>query len=410
MDFNTIIQMAWRSIWRRKARTILSILSLWFAMSIIIFAKSVMDGTYGKMIENTVERFISEIQLHHPKWQEDKKLKYAFNADHEILLQIQDLEEVNQVSPRIRTMGLASFEDATRGVQIIGINPETEMKTVNYPEKMIEGDFLLAIQSNLCIIGDELAGKLKVQPGDSLALISYDKFGAISAVISPVGGILNVGDPQLDEFSIFINLYQAEELTYLVNQVNEVAVSLKNEKATDAMMIKLKGMLPENISAQPWYEISPETLQMIAMDKANAIFSLSLLMLIVGFGILNTVYMSIMERTREFGIMQAMGVHRSGIIKLVFVELLILVAMASISAMASMAPIVYYFDLNPINFSGEMALAYEEMGLEPVLFFSFNPAPFILSNQIVLGITLVLSIFPMNRIRKLNPVETLRIG
>lgn len=362
------------------------------------------------MIENTVERFISEIQLHHPEWQSDQQLKYAIEKDHKILSKIENLEYVDQLSFRIMLAGLVSFDDATKGVKIIGINPVTEMKAVKYPEKLIQGKFISAIQNDFCIIGDELAEKLNVLIGDSLAVISYDKFGAISAVIAPVGGILNAGDPVLDEFSIFINHTLAEELSYLNDQINEIAISLTNENKTAIVLAELNEILPENISAQPWYEISPETLQMIAMDKANAIFSLSLLMLIVGFGILNTVYMSIMERTREFGIMQALGVHKKGIFKLVLTELLILISSASVLAMISMSPLVYYFDLNPVIFSGDMALAYEEMGIEPALYFSYNPSPFILAIQIVFGITLVLSIFPLNRIRHLNPVESLRIG
>ncbi len=369
-----------------------------------------MDGTYGMMIENTIERFISEIQLHHPDWVADQQLKYAIDKNHEILSKIEQLEYVDQLSYRIISAGLVSFNDATRGVKIIGINPKTEMKTVNYPNKLVKSEFIHTIQHDFSIIGDELSEKLNVQIGDSLAVISYDKFGTISAIITPIGGILNTGDPLLDEYSIFINHKLAEELTYLDNQINEIAISLTHEDKTNIILKELNKILPENISAQPWYEISPETLQMIAMDKANAIFSLSLLMLIVGFGILNTVYMSIMERTREFGIMQALGVHKKGIFNLVLIELLILISFASVLATASTAPIIYYFDLNPVIFSGEMALAYEEMGIEPVLYFNFNPSPFILANMTVFGITLVLSIFPLNRIRQLNPVESLRMS
>ncbi|MBC8456184.1 ABC transporter permease [bacterium] len=408
INFFHLIQLAWKNIWRRKARTIISISSLWFTMTIIIFSKSMMDGTYGHMIENTIHRFVSYIQIHDENWLDEKTLSNSMNWNSEQDEILNSEKNITAFSKRIRTGGLISFGEQTRGAQIIGIAPENESKVTNFHQKVKSGNFLENDTTSNCLIGDDLAEKMKIGIGDTLVIMSYDRFGTISATLSPVAGILNAGDPQLDGFTVFISIGEAEMLTSLNGKITEIAINISNESNLEKTVAHLQDKLPAIYDIAKWEKISPEALQMIAMDKASGIFSMILLLLIVGFGILNTIYMSIMERTHEFGILQAIGVYRISLSSLVFVEIIVLLGIAGLISTIGSIPAVLYLANNPILLSGAMAEVYEDMGFAAAWYFEYSLSPFLIANVFVIGSSLILSIFPLMKMQKMRVVEALR--
>jgi len=408
INFFHLIQLAWKNIWRRKARTIISISSLWFTMTIIIFSKSMMDGTYGHMIEYTIHRFVSYIQIHDENWLDEKILSNSTNWNPEQDEILKSTDGITAFSKRIRTGGLISFGEQTRGAQIIGIDPKNEQKVTNFHQKIKTGKFLENDTTSACLIGDELAEKMKMEIGDTLVIMSYDRYGTISATLSPVGGILNIGDLQLDGFTVFISIGEAEMLTSLNGKISEIAINIEDESQINDIVSELKSKVSGNYDIAKWEKISPEALQMIAMDKASGIFSMMLLLLIVGFGILNTIYMSIMERTHEFGILQAIGVYRISLASLVFVEIIMLLGISGFISTVGSIPALLYLAHNPIELSGNMAKVYEDMGFAAVWYFRYSMSPFLMANGFVIGSSLILSIFPLLKIQKMKVVEALR--
>jgi putative ABC transport system permease protein len=402
-----LIQLAWKNIWRRKARTIISISSLWFTITIIIFSKSMMDGTYGMMIENTINRFVSYIQIHDVDWSKEKTISNSMTWNKTQSQILNKSQDIIAFSPRIITVGLLGFGDQTRGIQIVGIDPVKESNVTNFIDKVTKGEFFKQDTSSYCVIGEKLANKMKVTIGDTLVVMSFDRYGSISAILSPISGIIMVADPKMDEFSIFISLEKAKELTSLYNHISEVAIKV-DESDYESVLNDLQTEFTSNYIVEGWEKLSPDVLQLISMDKASAVFSMFLLLLIVGFGILNTIYMGIMERTHEFGIMQAIGVHRFSIVSLAFVEIIFLLAISSIISTVFSSPFLYYLSLNPIEITGQIAEAYSEMGISAVWYFDFTSSPFILANGFVIGISLILSVFPLMKLKKMNVVEALR--
>jgi ABC-type lipoprotein release transport system permease subunit len=201
----------------------------------------------------------------------------------------------------------------------------------------------------------------------------------------------------------------AQEFLAAPNRLTSISLILNNPDNVNKTAKDLRNSLsPDRYEVMTWQELAPELVQSIQADRGSGIIIIMILYIIVGFGILGTVLMMITERSYEFGVMISVGTPRLTIAAMLAMEILLIAFMGSGIGLLLSIPVAWYFNINPIEFSGNMAEVMESYGLEPFLPFSLSPEVFYGQAIIIFIITLVFSIIPIVKASKLNPVNAMR--
>ncbi|MCK4385522.1 MAG: ABC transporter permease, partial [candidate division Zixibacteria bacterium] len=315
------LKMAWRNVWRNKRRTLLTVAAIAFAVAISVFMRGLQRGTYEQMINNVIRINTGYLQIHKKGFWENKTLRYTFKPDQHLSEILSSQPRITSFAQRVEADGLASAEENTNGVLIIGVDPQAEAKATTLKEKIKKGIFLSQNTPQGTVIGETLAKNLKVDLGEEITLLVQGFDGSLGAGLYSVEGIFRTGDPGLDGGVVFLNLKAAQELFWLGDRISQVLIFVDDISNLKMATQNLRAELDKNTyEVMPWDELMPELVQMIAFDNASGQLFLMLLILVVAFGILNTVLMSVFERVKEFGVMMALGMKPKKIVGLVFIE------------------------------------------------------------------------------------------
>lgn len=400
--------LAWRNIWRNKRRTLITTASVFTAVILAILMRSLQLGAYDRMIDNVVSFYTGHIQLHQTGYWDEQTIDNSFEPNDSIYAILKSTKEITGYVPRLESFALASAREMTKGVMVVGIEPEAESKVTRLKEKIIQGTYLTD-NEDAAMLSEGLAKYLHLGVGDTLVLLGQGYHGAGAAGMYPIKGIVKFPSPELNQRMVYLPLKQAQLLYSADNLATSIVISIDDTKDASAVAKELrtafKGM---SLQVMDWREMLPDLVQLIEVDNAGGIITSGILYMIIGFGIFGTILMMLTERTREFGILIAIGMKRMRLIAIVTLEILMISGLGVLLGVVLGVPIVTYFHFNPIHISGEMAAAYERFGMEPVFPFSLAVSIFYTQALIVLGITLLLSLYPWFRLRKLKTIDALK--
>lgn len=320
-----IIKMAFRNIFRQKRRTILTALSMFggFVMAAIFIGWA--DGSYNNIIDNFTRYNFGHIQIHQKDYLHRPSLYKTVNNYAEIEKELGRIEGIDSWAPRIYSAGLVSVGEKSHGARIIGIDPSREKATTAFDQKLVQGRNF-SPQPNLeTIIGKGLAKVLQAELDDHIVIVSQAADGSIANDRYKIVGIVDTGDEMSDRISFYLHLKDAQELLVLGNRVHEVAVTVHKLDLVSPVAKALNNAVDNKyLSAAPWQEFARSFYLAMKADMEGMWISLFIIVLIVAVGVLNTVLMSVLERTREYGVLKAVGTKPGQIIKLVLAEVNIL--------------------------------------------------------------------------------------
>ena len=403
------LKMAWRNVWRHKRRTLLTVAAIAFAVAISVFMRGLQRGTYEQMINNVIRINTGYLQIHKKGFWENKTLRYTFKPDQHLSEILSSQPRITSFAQRVEADGLASAEENTNGVLIIGVDPQAEAKATTLKEKIKKGIFLSQNTPQGTVIGETLAKNLKVDLGEEITLLVQGFDGSLGAGLYSVEGIFRTGDPELDRGVVFLNLKAAQELFWLGDRISQVLIFVDDISNLKMATQNLRAELDKNTyEVMPWDELMPELVQMIAFDNASGQLFLMLLILVVAFGILNTVLMSVFERVKEFGVMMALGMKPKKIVGLVFIESTLLSLIGVISGNIIGFGLNWYFSYHPISLSETLAEVMEEFGFTAQLFVKPTFSTFLEVTIAVFVISLIMTIYPTIKATRFRPVEALR--
>ena len=402
-----ILKLSWRNLWRNKRRTFITMASIFFAVILAIMMKSMKEGVYSKMLENTAGTITGYIQVHKAGFWEEQSLDNSFKNDNSIK-NIIFSKEIKYAIPHIESFLLASNKDKIRGSMLIGIDPTLENETFKLKSKLVQGSYLKV--KNDVLIGRALAEYLELSIGDTLVTLGQGYHGANAAGKFHVSGILRMGNPELDKSILYMNLKDAQYLFDMNNLITSIIIIPNNINKSELIANEMESSLGDNFEVMSWQELIPEIDSMIKGDRAEGTILMGILYMIIAFGIFGTILMMLSERNREFGILISIGMKKSKLALTVFLETVIISILACLIGMISAFPFVYYFYLNPINFGSdeEFAKMYEEYGLEPVLQTSIDIEIFFEQTMVVALFAGLISLYPYYKITKLNVLNSLR--
>lgn len=404
------LKLAWRNIWRNKRRTIITIVSIVFAVILSSLMRSLQLGSYERMIDNSVRFYTGYIQVHKQGYWEEQVLNNAFAPPEDLQSQIESLEGVEAAVPRLESFALSSFGTRTKGALVIGIDPEKETHLTGVENKVTEGTMINLNEPGV-VIGAGLADYLNMKVGDTLVLISQGYHGVNAAGKYAVAGLVEFGLPQLTNQVVFMPLPAAQYFYGAEGLLTALAVVTDTPKKVDDIREAILSEVDTTAyEVMGWETMMPELIQGIEIDNISGIIMLLLLYLVIGFGMFGTFLMMTKERLYEFGVMLSVGMHRSRLQLLIFLEIVMLAAIAVLTGFLLSVPAISYFSRNPISLPEEYRSAFEKFGIEPIYAFSSEPVVFSSQAWVVFFMALVLSAYPLYKIWKMDPVTAMREG
>jgi len=364
-------------------------------------------GSYSKMIKDVVRTYSGYIQIHSRDYWDNKTLDYTFAQSDSLVRLVQGTAGVAGLIPRLESFALASGIEQTKGVLVVGIDPAAENNLTGLADRIVSGRYL-AIDEPGVLVAEKLADFLKISVGDTLVLLSQGYHGVSSAGKYPIYGLVHFAAPQLNSQLVYMPLPFCQEFYSVENRLTSLALDLDKPQETAGVVELLRKCLPAaEYEVMSWDEMQAELVQQIDMDNASGLFMLGILYMIVTFGIFGTLMMMVNERRREFGVMLALGMPKIRLLGMITIEASIMSLLAVIlGALASM-PIIYYYTVNPPRLTGELAVAMENYGFDPVFPFLFEAFIFINQTLIVLVLTALAAAYPLYAIRKMSIVDAL---
>ena len=404
-----VLTLAWRKLWRNWKRSLISMSSVLFAVLLAITFNSMERGSYERMIESMVTYSTGYVQIQDPLFEEEPSMDNALLFDEELKEVVKQLSSpVDYWVPRIQNFALVATDEVTRGIMVMGVDPEKERRMNNLTDDLITGDFVATGDDGI-VLAEGLASILKVTTGDTLTLLSQGFQGATAAGRFGVKGIIRMKVPEMNNNTIYMSLPTAQWFNMAEERLTSLVLMPHDPKRSRAIVEELNSKLDSDwYRALHWEELLKDLLTLMKFDTTSTLLMMLILYIVVGFGIFGTIITMMIERQREFGMLISLGMKRSRLAMVCFFESLFISLTGAAAGMLLSVPLVLYFHHFPIRLTGELADAIVDAGFEPVMPFSDNPQVIISQALVVLVIAFLIGLYPIRKAYTLKIIDVKR--
>jgi putative ABC transport system permease protein len=380
-----------------------------FSNILLVFMMSLQFGMYELMIDNGLKAFTGHMQIQAPGYVDDQKMRQTVPDVIPLAESLREQLQSDFISARAQTFVLASSEDRSYGIAIVGVEPKFEPRVSSIPGLVKEGRFLEDSEATEIVIGKVLARNLRIAVGDELTLLGSGLDGSFAAAVVNVVGIFESGVADLDRSIAEIPLRFFQDTFYMEGAGHQVVISAPNIDLVPELKAQVQSLVPEDANhvVHDWNRLQPGLKQAIQADMSSSFAMYAVLVILVAFSVLNTQLMSVLERTREFGIVMSLGLKPGRLGRLVILETILMGLMGVVLGALAGALITSYFSINGLSLPG-----MEEMAAQFNLPARMHPQISILTllagPMIVFLFSLLASLYPALRLRWLHPVEAMR--
>ncbi|HEU5293018.1 MAG TPA: FtsX-like permease family protein, partial [Cyclobacteriaceae bacterium] len=314
---------------------------------------------------------------------------------------------IKSMTFRSVTQGMLATSTGSSGVQVLGVIPRQENVVSQLNSKLIEGNGFDAAKRNQVLVGKKLADKMQLRLGSKLVLTFTDKDNAIVSAAFRIGGIYRTDNAPMDERIVYVNADDLNRLIGTHDQYHELAILLKSDLLLDQAKVDLQHIL-NGYQIETWQEISPETRLMIETTNQYSLIFIVIIMLALAFGIINTMLMAILERSREIGMLVALGMNKVRLFLLVLWETVLLTMVGVPFGFGSAWIVVNYYNQVGIDISGISGEAMSGFGFSSLIRPEFPWSQLLMVIYIVIATALFASLFPSYKALRLQPVDAMR--
>jgi ABC-type lipoprotein release transport system permease subunit len=367
-----------------------------------------MKGMLEQRINKVINTEISHLQIHHPDFRKSSDFEDYIPEGESFTEQVRQLEAVVGVSNRIVVQSMVSSAETAAGVMILGVDPDQEQKVTNLYTKIIDGAYFEGISRNPVVIGKKLAEKLNVKIRSKIVITAQDLDNNIMSGAFRVAGIFTTNNNMYDESHIFVRYSDLVRLTAFPEGAgHEIAVSIRDNEQLQTIQKSIQTISGDN-EVLNWKELSPEMNYMTeSMDLYMYIFILIILLALL-FGIINTMLMVVMERTKEIGMLLAIGMHRSKIFSMIVLESVMLSLVGGLLGIAVGAAVARIRSHHPIDLS-QWAAGYEAIGYDSFVYLKLQPELLVNVALMVIFTGIIAALYPAYKALRNDPADALRI-
>jgi ABC-type lipoprotein release transport system permease subunit len=406
-----LVRLAWRSIWRNRRRTLLTVGSMAAALALAVYFLAIAEGMYGRLLYQVLRMQAGHLTVENAQHLDAPSIDLRLSGVPTLRARLQDLPDVAITKELIVGPGVANSGDGAVGVAIAGVEPSVEASLSPLIHRLVAGSYLEDGDERAVIVGAELSRRLDLEVGNKLVLSSNDVDGQLVQQMVRIKGIFKTGSLDLDGHYVQIPIGFARTLFSMrPDEATQIGLLLHDPDQLSTVQRQVAGMIASNqrVAVWPWQKIMPELSSFMKVDKGSNYVLQVIILLMAMFTIFNTILMSALERKREFAVMLALGTSPTRVKLQLLVESVILGVLGC--------------GLGVLLGSG-MALATDGISLESIMGGGFDVAGFLvdplllakLTPRITVGlggamvvIVALMSLVPMGRISRINVTDAFR--
>lgn len=401
-----LIRLAWKNVWRSHYRSLVVITAITLGVWAGIFLYGFFFGMFDQRVRDVIENETSHIQIHQQHYRDDYDVHLYIPGGQKVLEKIKADTVVKAATGRIICSGMIASPETGAGVRINGIDPIDEEQVTKLKEKIKEGGYFSEDLHTPIIISRKTADKLKVKLHSKIVLTFQAANGEITSGAFRIAGIFHSNNSAYDEGNVFV---RRDELKAMVGDsigFHEIAVLLKDKGSMDATEKRYQTAWPGQM-VESWREIVPEIAVIVDMfDQLMGIFML-IILLSLAFGIVNTMLMAIMERTREIGMLMAIGMNKTKIFFMIAYETVYLALIGGPTGLLLGYLTIQFFSKRGIDLAS-FSKALAGFGISNMVYPQMAAHNYYDIFLEVIFVALLASIYPAYKALKLNPVEAIR--
>ena len=406
---NITLRMGWRNLWRHKRRTWLTVGAMMFSNLLLVFMISIQFGSYRMMIDNTLKAYTGHIQVQRDGYFDDQKMRSSIDNIIPLARDIRKQLNNQNVAARGVAFAMTSSEQRSYGLQIIGVEPQFEPNVSTLPGLITKGNYFTDIDVAEILIGSVLARNLQVDVGDELTLLGGGRDGSFAAGVVTVIGIFDSGSSDIDRLMAQLPLVYFQSLFGMDNHGHNIVINAEDLTMVDSLEQDVRSLLnsQKDLVALDWEELQPGLKQAIQADMTSAWFMYAILIILVAFSVLNTQLMSVLERTREFGTMMALGLKPTRLGALVITETFFMSSLGLVLGAVLGTALTYYISIVGFSYPGMEEMA-DRFNLDDRIYPSLSLLSIFLGPGIVFICSLIASIYPAVRLYFLQPINAMK--
>ncbi len=427
-----IFSLAWKNVWRNKTRSLIVIIAVTLGIWAGVFSSAVMNGMSEQRLYSAIHNEVAHIQIHHPKFSQNQDIQFAIDNAEKKLEAIEAIPEVKAATQRMKFTAMAKTSETGAGIQLYGVYPEKEKQVFELYKLVCDsnsvvkenkftdpkeistyladscGGYFHKDRRNAIVIGRELAEKLDVRVRSKIVITLQGADGNLVGGAFKVVGIYETNNSTYDKMNVFVRAEDIARITgFDQSKCHEIDVLLYELEADHKVEQVLKSMYPD-LKISLWKNIQPDLGMMNEFIMTMLYVVIIIILLALGFGIVNTMLMVVMERVKEIGMLMAIGMNKIKVFTMIMLESVYLTLTGSIVGMLLSAFIVWLTGKSGINIS-QFAEGLESVGYAAVIYPEIGLDFYIGVTILVIITGILASLYPARKALKLNPADALRI-
>jgi ABC-type lipoprotein release transport system permease subunit len=399
-----LITLAWRNLWRYPRRTTIILLAIALGVWSMLSFSAFMRGMMEQYVNNAIQNLIGHIQIHAPGYHDDPVIDHSMPPPNDKVLKILQQNDIKAWAMRVRVPAVVSSERESTGITLVGIDPAQEHNLSFITETVFEGRQLTGIDDKGIILGRKLVERLETRLGKRVVVMSQHQNNEVAERGFRIIGIFDAKMEETETQFAFIGRQVAQKMLGMQDSISEISILSEDRENLEQLRQNLQNAAPE-LDVQSWQTLSPIIKIMVSVFDGFLLIWYLVVFIAMAFGLVNTLLMAVFERTREIGLVQALGMKPRWIVGQVLFESLFLLAIGlvigNLMTWATLA-----LTTQGLDFS-QWAAGYEMAGLSSVIYLTLTMSDFLVSNLLVIGLGLIASFYPAWRAARYVPVEAI---
>ena len=414
-----LLRLAWRNLWRNSRRTLIAMAAIGFGYAMLLFVACLMAGLRQQMVESGTDLVLSDAEVHAPSYYPDRPINQTLGGRDgtdvsALVAAIAADARVEAASPRVYGYGLVSATHQSAGAQLLGVVPDQEQKITVLQSRMVKGSYLTGRIAKGVVMGDKLATTIGVEVGSEIVVLTPATDGSTGNDLYTVVGMFHTGLDAMDRDLVLMPLASLQDLLRLSpGRIHEVGIKLHDSditaatKTAAALAVQLSKSFPVRVRA--WPELAPELADYVQFNRRVTFILFLIFFLLAVMGIVNTMLMAIVSRTRELGMLLAVGMRPVQLVGLIVAEAAILAGGSLVLGGALGSPVLWYLQVHGLYLGGSRgAISLGGVVVGP-LWYGRQDFTAYTQAALGLGVTAVVSaLYPALRAARFRPTEALR--